>query len=78
MDSKEETKLLKKLIENTKLELVNLNVQEWVYEHEYETPVHIGKEEAKQRLELYRKRITQVQENLNAYHAYATANEIKL
>ena len=69
---------IKNLILKTEEEMVNMQIQEWVFFKESLNPVHIGKAEAEDKMVTYQKRARYCQENLHVYRMYCEEHNIQL
>lgn len=70
MDTKKQRKYLKELIESVERDVVNNQVQLFIYEKEVANPTYIGKEQAQQGVDIHKKRIEYLNANLTAYTLY--------
>ena len=68
---KEESELIKELINQFKKELISAKVQEFIYEQEYYKPTNISKAKAEEGMGIYQKRIKYLIENIEAVEYYA-------
>ena len=66
-----EDKHVRELVRKTEEDLINTSIQQWVYQKEYMSPQHIGKNEAHEKVKMYMKRIEFIEENLEVYKLYA-------
>ena len=66
---------LRRLIEKTEEELINIRVQCFIYLRESLNPKHIGKAEAEEKLGQYQKREKYLEENIQVYYEYAKHRE---
>lgn len=76
MKKEQEKKYIEQLIENTERDLVNMRVQENMYQKEYAKPKHISKAKAEESLLIYQKRIKFLEENIEVYQLYIKDHEL--
>ena len=64
-------KYVKELIHSTERELVNCEVQCWVYQREVNNPTSISKAEAEESLKTYQKQCGHLKVRIEVYKEYA-------
>lgn len=72
----DDTYYILRYIEKQEEELVWNKMMFWMYQREYDNPVHIGKDKAEENKNIHQKRIKYLEENIQAARLYAIEHNL--